>query len=42
MRKRWFCEVHWFKRRWPIFSIGFEMGEFILQLWVFELSVWRL
>lgn len=42
MRKRWFCEVQWFKRRWPIFSIGFTNGEFILQLWVFELSIWRI
>lgn len=31
MRKRWFCEVQWFKRRWPIFSIGFANGEFILR-----------
>ena len=41
MRKRWFCEVQWFKRRWPIFSIGFDRGEFWLYLWFVEVDVWR-
>lgn len=40
--KRWFWEVQWFKRRWPIFSIGIDGGEFVIRLWIVEASVWRI
>ena len=41
MRRGWQFEVEWFKRRWPLFAVGIEDNEFILHLWVIEITVWR-
>ena len=41
MRRGWNLDVEWFKRRWPLFAVGIEDNEFILRLWVVEISVWR-
>ncbi len=41
MRRSWQFDVEWFKRRWPLFAVGIEDNEFILRLWVVEITVWR-
>lgn len=41
MKRGWQFDVEWFNRRWPLFAVGIEDNEFILRLWVVELSVWR-
>jgi hypothetical protein len=34
-------DVEWLKRRWPLFAIGIEDNEFILRLWIVEITVWK-
>jgi hypothetical protein len=41
MRRGWQFDVELFKRRWPLFAVGIEDDEFILRLWVVEITVWR-
>ena len=41
MRRGWQFDVEWFKRCWPLFAVGIEDNEFILRLWVVEITVWR-
>jgi len=41
MRSGWHFDVEWFQRRWPLFAIGIDGGEFVLRLWFIEVSVWK-
>ncbi len=41
MKKRWFCDVRLFRRRWPYFAIGLDEKEFHLYLWIIEIDVYR-
>jgi hypothetical protein len=43
MRKRgWQFDVEWFNRRWPFFAVGLRGSEFVLCLWLIEVSIWKL
>lgn len=41
MKRGWQFDVEWFKRRWPLFAVGIDKNEFILRLWVVDVTIWR-
>lgn len=41
MKRGWQFDVEWFTRRWPLFAVGIDNNEFILCLWVVDVTIWR-
>ena len=41
MKRGWKLDVEWFARRWPLFAFGIDNNEFVLHLWVVDVTIWR-